>query len=234
MLVAQGTRKFIGRSASFCRRFLALESRTTEKESGVMGSFGRFILFSCLVLLTATANTSQFRDSLDLAQYLDDSAALNKLIIRYDDSTSKLLFVYGDGRVVRQTSMPGDLVPTCKGRVEQDRIRLLVGGFISNRFFDLPQKSYLVIVAADNPWKEMKLHSITFDDGTAHAKREFAYGTYGGKTEPVPWEFSKSEEMLVQLEREAIRRQPCQVAPRIELPKVDHGVPPSDNFPKSG
>ncbi|MGE5110150.1 MAG: hypothetical protein ACM3JB_04775 [Acidobacteriaceae bacterium] len=197
--------------------------------------FRRLVIVSCVVLFVVGMEGSQFRDAIDLSSYLRDPVLLNKLVVEYDNNSSHLLFVYGNGKVIRQAQSInfGDLVPTCKGEVKQDRIRELLRGFIDHRLFDLPQKSYLIMLAVEDPAKEMQLHSIIFDDGVARAQRSFAYGVYAGKKEPVPADFSESEKLLQQLEHEAIGTQPCGVAPRIELPKVDSVAPrPSPQQPK--
>jgi hypothetical protein len=187
--------------------------------------FPRFA-FLAMFTIAVAGSSSQFRDSLDLTRLIADETSLSRLIIEYDRYGSPSLFVYGDGRVVRQSnSQPGALLPTCTGRVPQTRIKQLLRGFLEHHFFDLPQKSYLVIVASDDPWEDMKLHSIIFDDKVSRAQRTFAYGTYGGNKEPVPTEFSESERLLEDLEREAIATKPCGIGPRIQLPKADPAPP---------
>jgi hypothetical protein len=183
-------------------------------------NFRRSVLFSLAFLFAIGAATSQYRNSLDLSQYLRDPISLSRLVIEYEDSSARALFIYGNGKVIRQTNsqLSGDLLPTCKGMVGQDRIKQLLQGFLDHHFFQLPQRSDLVLLAND---EDMRLHSIIIDDGTAQAQRTFAYGTYNGKTEPIPTDFSESEKLLQELEREAISARPCGLSPRISLPKAD-------------
>lgn len=187
----------------------------------------RSLLVFAVFFLSAGASSSQFRDSLDLRQFIRDEAALSKLLIQYDRHSSTFLFVYGDGRVVRQSNsqVSGDLIPTCTGKVPPGRIQQLLQGFLDHHLFDLPQKSYLLLLASDDPGEEMQLHSIIFDDEKTRAQRTFAYGTYAGKKEPVPADFSESEKLLQELEQEAITPKPCGIAPRIRLPQVDPTAP---------
>jgi hypothetical protein len=179
-------------------------------------------LLGFALLCCVHARTSEFSPSIDLKKYLNDPAQMNKLVIQYRDSTQNVLFIYGTGRVVRQTDplTSADLVPTCEGKVGQDRIRELLQRLISTRFFDLPAKSFLVFNGTAEDWKEMRLHTIVFDDGSRRAQRSFAYGTYDGKSEPVPNTFSDSEKLLQQLEAEAIPPGHCHFAAKLDLPNI--------------
>ena len=187
--------------------------------------FRRFLLLG-FFFISLGASSSRFGESLDLNRLIRNETALKKLLIEYDRYGFPSLFVYGDGRVVSQSnSQPGDLLPTCTGRVPQERIKQLLQGFVEHHFFDLPERSFVVIVASDDPWAQMKLHAIIFDDDVTRAQRTFAYGTYGTNREPIPMDFSESEKLLQALEDEAIGVKPCGIGPRIELPKADPAPP---------
>ncbi len=172
-----------------------------------------------LLLLRSGGSSSTFQNSLELSAYLANAEALNRLVIQYNDSTSRALFVFGTGRVVRQAypAFSGEVVPTCVGKVQQDRVRKLVKDFAELRFFELPQKSYPFLIVSDDPAKDLQLHSIVFDDGTTQARRDFAFGSYGGKTEPVPGAFVAAEKLLLELESEAISPRPCGMAQKLRV-----------------
>jgi len=177
-----------------------------------------------VIAMSAAVQCSDMVSRLDLKRLLNDPAALSKLIIRYQSSRNKVLFVYGTGRVVRQTTSPhvsDSLVPTCSGRISQEAVRDLVQLMIGRHFFDLPIRSYWFATASDGEddyWDVVKLHSIIIDDGASRARRDFGAGVYMEQQESIPEAFAAVEARLLEIEKSGIEDKPCRVAPGIRLP----------------
>ena len=153
-----------------------------------MNPFPRMAL-SILLVVTASSS-SELAERIDLEKMLNDSAALDKLLIEYQPGGNSLLFIYGTGRVVTQAHPqigPSELVPTCVGKIDQAKVRGLVQEMINHHFFDLPPNEYYFYTASDEGddfWRALKLHSITIDDGHSRASRQFADDIYQDKNKP--------------------------------------------------
>jgi hypothetical protein len=167
---------------------------------------------------------------------LSDPKTLSTLVIEYEPGDTTSLFVYGTGIVVKQahpSPSPG-LLPTCTGTVDQDELKQLIRTFITHHFFDLPVRSYLYVTASDDMddfWRALKLHSITLDDNETRASRQFAEGMYQDRKEPIPQVFSKIEEVLQRIEREATQGKPCHMEPAVKLPPLRSSQPVPSSFP---
>jgi hypothetical protein len=128
--------------------------------------------------------------------------------------------VYGSGKLIAQ-NYPGlsfskqyGVFPTCKAVLSPEKVRDVLRLMIQVRFFDLPQKSFVYAFASDDIEdlaKEWQMHSIALDDGTIHAQRDFAAGTYMGKRESIPQEFAAVETALQRLMKETFKDTPCKV-----------------------
>ncbi|MBV8049596.1 MAG: hypothetical protein JOZ80_00325, partial [Acidobacteriaceae bacterium] len=130
-----------------------------------------------ILLVVTVSSASDLVARIDLKRMLNDLTALNKLVIEYRPTDKSALFVYGTGKVVTQAHRPigsNELVPTCVGKVDQAEVKGLIQEIISHHFFDLPLNEYYFMTAADEGddfWRELKLHSITIDDGNSRASR---------------------------------------------------------------
>lgn len=190
------------------------------------------------ILLSGLAVGAESVDRPDLEKLLKDSAALQKLVIRYQPNAMEVLFVYGTGRVVKQAhqmTKSDALVPTCTGKLTETEVKDLVKTFIDHHFLDLPEHSYALILASDDAdeyWKALKLHSIAIRDGRVLFKRDFAEGEYMGKKEPLPADFVAIESALKAVEQKALTGSPCHIAPGIKLPSATAPMSSSSNFPK--
>src|SRR5882762_6401428 len=122
----------------------------------------RNITLSILFVSTALI-ASELVKRLDLQKPLHNSAALDELVIEYRPTDNSFLYVYGNGRVVKQAHPqvgPSQLVPTCVGKVGQAEVKGLVQEMINHRLFDLPVNEYYSITASDDGdefWKALKL-----------------------------------------------------------------------------
>jgi hypothetical protein len=183
----------------------------------------RLIFTLLLVLLPQTAEP--LRHQLDLEPLLRDPAALQKLKILYEPPSHEgyqAFFVYGDGSLVWQAHpkrpMPLTEVPTCRSKVSPDKVKNLVHLIIQKHFFDLPEKRFIFVYAAQGK-EELELHTIAIDDGDGKAVRTFGLGRYAGKEESIPPDFSSIEEELKQLKDSAFppSEKTCHFAPAIKF-----------------
>jgi len=156
---------------------------------------------------------------LDLVPMLHDTRALQKLRIMYDSPTQhgfQLLFVYGDGSLILQTypgrPMATSDVPTCREKVDQNKIKDLVSLIISKHFWELPQKRFLFINGVPSH-AEFALHGIFISNGIERAVRDFGVGTYAGKQESIPDDFATIERCLQKLAESTFLNKPCHLAP---------------------
>jgi len=187
-------------------------------------------LLVVLVVCVCSALASQWQDRIDLSHFLTDDAALNTLTIAYWPTYRQVLYVYGSGKLIAQ-NYPGlsfsrqyGLFPTCKAALSPEKVRDVVRLMIKVRFFDLPQKSFVYATASDDmedAEKEWQVHSIALDDGTTHAQRDFAAGTYLGKQESIPQEFAAVEAFLQRLMKETFKDTPCKLDYYVRPPSVD-------------
>jgi hypothetical protein len=166
-----------------------------------------------------------------------DPAALQKLKILYQPPSREsyqAFFVYGDGSLVWQAypNRPMSLteVPTCRTKVSADKVKNVVRLIIQKHFFDLPEKLFLSVNAAQGK-EELELHAIAIDDGIGKAIRTFGIGEYAGKEESIPPDFSSIEKELKQLKDSAFppSEKACHFAPAIRFWK--HRI--RATFPKS-
>jgi hypothetical protein len=180
-------------------------------------------LVSSVLFVSTLYGDSEIVERLDLERFLTDPTALAKLVIEYEPGDSTTVFVYGNGRLVKQARplISDALVPTCSGKISQEEVKDLIRSFISHQFFDLPTRSYAYMTVNDDSddfWKALKLHSITIDDGKTRASRQFAEGIYEGRKEPIPMDFTAIEDALRSIEHEATEGKPCRLSPGIKLP----------------
>ncbi|MFL6439522.1 MAG: hypothetical protein ACJ71Q_18260 [Terriglobales bacterium] len=169
---------------------------------------------------SAPAVRSEWQDRIELSHFLNDDAALNALTISYWPTYRQVVYVYGSGKLIAQ-SYPGlsfskeyGVFPTCKAVLSPEKVRDVLRVMIQVHFFDLPQRSFVYAVASDDMEdfeKEWRRHSIALDDGTTHAQRDFADGTYMGKRESIPQKFAAVETTLQRLMKETFKDTPCKV-----------------------
>src|SRR5690242_9034227 len=153
-----------------------------------------------LVLLLAVALpvfASQWRNRIDLNQFLTDANALHQLVIRYTSAASRgqVFYIHVDGRVVlqqlpRERGVWNSFVPTCNARVPEDTVITLVKLLIDEHFFDLPEKTFFFQYASDDPEEAVHIHSIVLRFGEDEAGRSFATGSYNGQVETIPKRFA--------------------------------------------
>lgn len=184
----------------------------------------RPIFVLLLVFLLQTAEPP--RHQLDLEPLLKDPVALQKLRIMYQLPSHKVyqaFFVYGDGRVVWQAyskrPMSSTEVPTCRNKVDPDKVKKLIRLIIEKHFFDLPEKQFIYVYASQNSEEDLEVHSIAIDDGVGKAFREFGIGEYAGKEESIPPNFSSIEQELTNLKDTAfpLSAMNCHLAPAINF-----------------
>jgi hypothetical protein len=182
-------------------------------------------LFLSLILTAGIPlECSTLTKSLDLNRLLNDPNALTSLVIRYQASQTEVLYVYGSGKVVKQTVLPqlsDALVPTCTGRISNEQVRDLVQFMSEHRFFGLPLNSYYYATASDDEddyWNAVKVHSIVVDDGISRAHRDFAAGVWLGWQQTLPENFVAIENKLLGIQESATANKPCRLAPGIRLP----------------
>src|SRR2546429_5813188 len=96
------------------------------------------------------------RHSLDREPLLQAPAALQRLTVVYQPPIHKgwvqLFFVRGDGSLILQAHpdrpMPVTDIPTCRAKVSQDVVKNLVRLIIQRHFFELPERQFIFIYAA--------------------------------------------------------------------------------------
>jgi hypothetical protein len=176
-----------------------------------------------LLLSLFSQSTEPYKQQLDLVLMLRDTQKLQKLSIMYDSPTPhgfRLLFVRGDGSLILQ-SYPGrpmatNDVPTCEGKVDQDKVKELVSLIIGKHFWDLPEKRFLFINGPPSH-AEFELHRIFISNGIERAVRDFGVGTYAGKQESIPDDFAAIELYLQKLAESTFSNKPCHLAPAVEF-----------------
>jgi hypothetical protein len=181
------------------------------------------LLFCVLITASMTLDCSQWSDKLDLSRLLKSPEALNGLVIRYQASRTEVLYVYGSGKVVKQTVDPkisDSLVPTCTGHIDSERIRNLIQFLVERHFFALPFNTYYYATASDEDdyWSAVQVHSIILDDSISRAQRDFASGVWLEKQQTLPEDFVAVEDKLRAIQETAIENKPCRLSPGIRLP----------------
>lgn len=166
------------------------------------------------------------RHSLDLEPLLQDPAALQRLTVVYLPPTHagwvQRFFVRGDGSLILQAYPDRPLavtdIPTCRAKVSQDVVKDLVRLIIKRHFFELPEKHFIFVYAAQGDEK-LELHTITVDDGLAKTSRTFGVGKFAGKEEKIPPDFSAIEDELKRLKESAFPPdgKPCHFAPAVKF-----------------
>jgi hypothetical protein len=184
----------------------------------------RIVLAFLLVVLPQAIESERHR--LDLEPLLQDPAALQRLTVVYRPPVRKgwvqLFFVRGDGSLILQAypdrPMAVTDIPTCRAKVSQDVVRDLVRLIIQRHFFELPEKQFIFLYAAQGNEK-LELHTITIDDGLAKTSRTFGAGKFAGKEEKIPPDFSVVEDELTRLKDSAFPPdgKPCHFAPAIKF-----------------
>ncbi len=179
-----------------------------------------------IALLGSGGQSTQLSESLDLRRLLAKPKMFDQLAIEYESGDDIALFVYGTGAVVKQVRpmRAPALVPTCSGKVGQEKVRELIEAMVRLHFFKLPVRSYPLAFASDDEvdfWKALKVHSITIDDGENRAGRQFAEGVSQGRKEPIPQNFVAIEKLLQDMRQQATEGKPCHMAPILKLPPLD-------------
>jgi hypothetical protein len=182
----------------------------------------RFLLTLFLVILPQAVESG--RHAFDLEPLLKDPAALQKLKIMYlppiRRGWGQVFVVRGDGSLILQAHpdrpMPVADIPTCTARVSQDAVKDLVRLIIQKRFFDLPERHFIFMDAAQG-MEELEMHTIAIDDGLGKTRRTFGIGKFAGKEETIPPDFSAIEDELKRLRDSAFppAGKICHFAPAI-------------------
>jgi hypothetical protein len=167
------------------------------------------------------------RHSLDLEPLLQDPETLQRLTVVYLDGLVHKgwihrFFVRGDGSLVLQAYPERPLavtdIPTCRAQVGQEVVRDLVRLIIKRHFFELPERLFLFVYAAQAS-EELELHTIVIDDGQANTRRTFGIGKFDGKKETIPADFLAIEDEMKRL-RDSVfppGAKPCHFAPAINF-----------------
>lgn len=182
----------------------------------------RVLLAFLLVILSQTVESE--RHAFDLEPLLKDRAALQKLTIMYLPPIrmgwSQVFVVRGDGSLILQAHpdrpMPVTDIPTCRANIGQDAVKNLVRLIIQRHFFDLPERQFIFVDAAQGTG-ELELHTIAIDDGLGKTRRTFGVGKFAGKEETIPSDFSAIEDELKRLRDSAFppKGKTCHFAPAI-------------------
>ena len=109
-------------------------------------------------------------------------------------------------------------IPTCREKVSLEKVKDLVRLIIQKHFFDLPEKLFISVSAAQGE-EELKLRTIAIDDGTGKTSRSFGAGKWAGKDESILPDFASIEEQLKQLRDSAFPpgEKTCHFAPIIKF-----------------
>ncbi len=183
------------------------------------------VILAFLLLVLSQAFESE-RHALDLEPLLQDPAALQRLTVVYRPPIHKgwiqLFFVRGDGSLILQAypdrPMAVTDIPTCRATVSQDVVKDLVQLIVQRHFFELPEKQFIFLYAAQGDEK-LELHTIIIDDGLAKTSRTFGVGKFAGKEEKIPADFSAIEDEMKRLKDSAFPPggKPCHFAPVIKF-----------------
>jgi hypothetical protein len=185
----------------------------------------RFLLVSLLLLLPHATGTLQHQ--VDLEPMLHDDKALQKLTILYQyepraNHGFQMFYVRGDGSLILQAfperPMATRNIPTCRNRVNQEKVKEIVRLMIQRHFWDLPERSFIFLSVSQSE-ETLEIHTIAVDDGITEARRNFGVGTYAGKQESMPADFAVVEEQLKQLKEFTLHtpERPCHLAPAIKF-----------------
>jgi hypothetical protein len=176
-------------------------------------------IFLTLLLSLFSQSTEPYMQQLDLVSMLQDRQALQKLTIMYDSPTQhgfQLLFLRGDGSLILQSYPDRPVatsdIPTCRGRVDEAKVKEVVTLIIRRHFWDLPEKNFLFIGGVPSHG-ELEIHRIFISNGIEKAVRVFGIGTYAGKKESIPDDFAAIELHLQKLAESTFSNKPCHLAP---------------------
>src|SRR5205814_4316507 len=111
--------------------------------------------------------------------------------------------------------------PTCRAKVGQEVVKDLVRLIIQRHFFELTEKQFIFIYAAQSD-EQLELHTIVINDGLGKTSRTFGVGKYAAKEEKIPPDFSAIEDELKRLKDSAFPPdgKPCHFAPAIKFREV--------------
>jgi len=179
------------------------------------------LLFLLLSLLTQSAEP--WTHQLDLEPLLHDAQTLQKVTIMYDSPLKQgfeLLFVRGDGILIQQR-YPGRPVsttdvPTCKGKIDQVKVKEVISQLVGKHFWEFPEKRFLFI-GGEPSHEEFEVHGIFVSNGAEKAGRVFGVGTYAGKKESIPNDFAIIEQHLKDLARSTFSDKPCRLATAVQF-----------------
>ena len=184
----------------------------------------RIALAFLLVVLPQASESERHR--LDLEPLLQDPAALQRLTVVYLPPSQKgwiqQFIVRGDGSLILQAHPDRPMaitnIPTCRAKVGQEVVKDLVRLIIQRHFFELPEKQFIFIYAAQSD-EQLELHTIIINDGLGKTSRTFGVGKYAGKEEKIPPDFSAIEDELKRLKDSAFPPdgKPCHFAPAIKF-----------------
>jgi hypothetical protein len=154
-----------------------------------------------VVVALQVASTSPPERTPDLRSVLSNNAALSSVEVLYRVE-GQVIAVRGDGTVLKQSTRQRlPLLPTCKGMAALVDVRHLLEVMLAEQFFDLPQKSYILL---NEDWRTLQMHSISIKAAGGSAKRDFSAGEYGGKRQEIPDNFARVEKAISELESKAI------------------------------
>lgn len=185
--------------------------------------------FAAAVLLVVSpfSRTSEKASRIDLQRFINNPGVLQTLKIEWDYPPNVEMHLFGKGALVLQSfpTLRDDpenpnvlknrtIVPTCRGGVTSADLLSVLQVMVDHRFFDLPDKSYIVQYAST---RKAELHTISVDDGTLRASRTFAVGEFMGNSESLPADFAAVEQALAKIRNSAIKPgQTCGLAPAIK------------------
>jgi hypothetical protein len=160
----------------------------------------RFSAVLAIAIAQAVSISAPERN-LDLRSVLSNDAELSSIELLYSVE-EQVIAVRGDGTVLKQSTKQGlSLLPTCRGTVASADVRQLLEEMLAVHFFDLPQKSYMLL---NQDWRTLQMHSISIKAAGRTAKRDFSAGEYAGKAQEIPKDFAQVENAIVDLESKAI------------------------------
>jgi len=154
-----------------------------------------------VVVALQAASTSPPERTPDLRAVLSNNAALSSVEVLYRVE-GQVIAVRGDGTVLKQSTRQRlPLLPTCKGMAALVDVRHLLEVMLAEQFFDLPQKSYILL---NEDWRTLQMHSISIKATGGSAQRDFSAGEYRGKRQEIPDNFARVEKAIIELESKAI------------------------------
>lgn len=168
-------------------------------------------------------------DSLrDLRTIIQNPSAMRSVEIRYS-VPGQLTIIHGDGSVVVQSwdatkSLRLPMLPTCQGTVPVENVRTLIRTMQSERFLQLPRKSYVVGNGDYNDLRDLRIHSIKVAFGGHSALRSFSAGKFGDEIQQIPMQFAAVENALTAIKTKAIpKAQTCGLNAAITQPELEVG-----------